>query len=192
MKSELHDLVSAFVFGALDAAEKLHFEEHLRECAECQREARLHEETAAEVAATAAADPPPALRDRLLRRLRKAPRFPGVLLQDAGLLISRSAEMAWQELAPGVETKLLYGDTGRQYNTLLVRMAADTYYPGHRHTDVEELFILSGDLVVEGEVMRTGDYCRAEQGTQHGQTYSQSGALFLLLASQNNELLASA
>ena len=50
--------------------------------------------------------------------------------------------------------------------------------------------MVSGDLHVEGQIMHTGDYCRAESGTIHGETYTDTGCLFLLLASQENELLS--
>src|SRR5437870_3850419 len=36
--------------------------------------------------------------------------------------------------------------------------------------------------------MRSGDYCRADSGTIHGETFSDSGCLFLLSASPQNEV----
>ena len=62
--------------------------------------------------------------------------------------------------------------------------------PRHRHDDVEELYILSGDLSVSGEVVRAGDYCRAYADTVHEESFSETGCLFLLMASQHNEMLA--
>ena len=49
--------------------------------------------------------------------------------------------------------------------------------------------MLSGDLHVEDQVMRTGDYCRADSGTIHGETFTDGGCLFLLMASQDNQVL---
>ena len=68
-------------------------------------------------------------------------------------------------------------------------MESGAYYPSHRHVGIEELFVLSGDLHVEGQTMHSGDYCRAESGTIHGETFTDGGCLFLLLASQETEFL---
>lgn len=35
----------------------------------------------------------------------------------------------------------------------------------------------------------TGDYCRADSGTIHGETFTETGCLFLLLASQDNQVV---
>ena len=58
------------------------------------------------------------------------------------------------------------------------------------HSQIEELFLLSGDLHVEGQIMHAGDYCGADSGMIHVETFTESGCLFLLLASQQNELLS--
>ena len=78
----------------------------------------------------------------------------------------------------------------RKYLTCLVRMEPGAHYPSHRHADAEELFLLSGDLHVGPEVMHAGDYCRADAETIHSETSSETGCQFLLLASQNNQIVA--
>jgi quercetin dioxygenase-like cupin family protein len=77
----------------------------------------------------------------------------------------------------------------RNYATTMVRMDPAVRYPSHRHTETEELFMLEGDLVVEGKVMRAGDYCRGESGSIHGEVYTETGAVFLVLASGSDEIL---
>ena len=140
--------------------------------------------------------PPEQLRQHLLERIAQTPQAqpaarPGVLFDRAGLLISRSVDMDWQEAGvAGVQSKPLFLDEKRGYMTALVRMAPGTRYPSHRHTDVEELYLLEGDLLVEGLVMRSGDYCRAEPDTIHGEVSTEAGALFLVCFSQHDELLA--
>src|SRR5262245_60778175 len=54
--------------------------------------------------------------------------------------------------------------------TELVRMDRGIRYPPHRHTDTEELNLLEGDLAVERQVLRAGDYCAVIVGTIHGST----------------------
>jgi hypothetical protein len=55
-------------------------------------------------------------------------------------------------------------------------MDAGAHYPSHRHSEIEELFVLSGDLHVEGQIMGSGDYCRADSATIHGETFTDSVA----------------
>ena len=62
------------------------------------------------------------------------------------------------------------------------------HYPSHHHAAIEELFLLSGDLHLEGQVMRAGDYCRADRGSIHGETFTDDGCLFLLMASPENQI----
>ena len=185
-----HGLVFSYALNALDSAEKTVFEEHLKECAACEAELRSLTPVADALGKSVPANPPAQLRERLRSQLRSSSRVPGVLFQQSGLLISRSDELAWRAMAPGIAYKPLYDDSVRKYSTSLVRMDPGARYPSHRHSEIEELFLLSGDLHVEGQIMRTGDYCRADSGTIHGETFSDGGCLFLLLASQQNEVLA--
>lgn len=188
--ADIHENAALYALGLLDEAARVEFEEHLeRGCAPCQAELRLLNAVTDEMAIAAAVPPPDRLRGRIAAKTAGAPRVPGHVLSEGGLLIARSAEVAWQPFSPGIDYKLLSTDTLRDVNTMLVRMEAGAHYSAHHHADVEELFLLSGDLHVAGEVMHTGDYCRAEAGTEHGETYSDAGCLFLLIASQHNQLL---
>jgi quercetin dioxygenase-like cupin family protein len=147
------------------------------------------------------ASPPLALRARLLERIAGRGAAEGepsttaagdpVLFNEGGLLISRSTIVPWiPGNVAGVHVKPLFVDAARNYTTALVRMEPGTVYPSHRHNDVEELFLLEGALLVEGLRMGPGDYCRAEPNSLHGQVSTDSGALFLVLASNANEIVA--
>jgi ChrR Cupin-like domain len=98
--------------------------------------------------------PSPRLRESLLRRISNSPQIPGILYSQSGLLLARSGEFAWQDLAPGIFLKTLYQDDTRKHHTSLVRMEAGARYPSHSHAAIEELFMLSGDLHVENQVIR--------------------------------------
>ena len=187
----VHELVSSYALKALDSSEKAIFEEHLRQgCSACEADLRAFTQVADGIGKSVPANPPTQLRERLRSRLSRSSRVPGVLLHQSGLLISRSDELSWLTMAPGIAYKPLYEDSARKYNTALVRMEPGSRYPSHRHSEIEELFLLSGDLHVEGQIMHPGDYCRADSGTIHGETFTDSGCVFLLLASQENELLS--
>lgn len=190
MTNGLHELVTAYALDALDTGEKILFEEHLREgCEACEAELRDLRELSGDLARTAATDPPESLKSRLAAKIHHSPHIPGILFDHGGLLLSRSDEMAWQPFAAGIVFKPLFEDASRQYVTLLVRMEPGARYPSHVHTDVEELFVLAGDLQVSGFSMRPGDYCRADLGTTHSETFTNTGCTFLLLASQNNQIV---
>jgi anti-sigma factor ChrR (cupin superfamily) len=187
----LHEMASLYALGALDANEKLAFEEHLRQgCESCAHDSLSFTAVVNAIGESVPAPPRAELRQRVLARVTRTPHAPGVLLEQGGLLIARSDELSWRGMAPGIVYKPLYQDATRKYSTSLVRMDPGVHYPSHRHAEIEELFLLSGDLHVEGQIMRSGDYCRADSGTIHGETFTDSGCLFLLLASQENEVFA--
>ena len=113
-----------------------------------------------------------------------------ILLDRSGLFISRTEAMEWQAGgASGCQRKVLFVDERQQSVTSLVRMQAGTHFPAHRHGGPEEVFMLRGDLVVEGQTMKPGDYCRAETASIHRESHTESGCLFLLKASQHDEVI---
>jgi CheY-like chemotaxis protein/quercetin dioxygenase-like cupin family protein len=117
--------------------------------------------------------------------------IPGdVLLDRNGLFIGRSEEMQWRDMdASGCEKKVLFEDDREKSQTAIVRMQAGTHFPRHRHGGPEEVFLLEGDLVIEGHPMKPGDYCRAEGGTVHQGSFTKSGCVFLLRSSRNDVIL---
>ena len=186
----LHELAPLYALGALDAREKEQFEKHLANCQACAAELQDLREVATGIASTVATQPPAELRERLIARVARSPRRPGLAYNESGLLIARSHEINWRTLAPGISYKPLYQDTTRSSDTMLVRMEPGAHYPSHRHAQVEELFLLSGDLHVQDQVMHAGDYCRADPDSVHDSSYSEGGCLFLLMASPDNQILA--
>ena len=115
---------------------------------------------------------------------------PEILLDRLGLLIARTERMEWQATGkPGCQRKMLFADAQQKSFTSLVRMQAGTHFPAHRHGGPEEVFILSGDLIVEGQTLKPGDYCRAETASVHGESYTKSGCVFILRASQHDEII---
>ncbi len=187
---------------ALTTEEKSTYEKHLEEgCPVCVSEGRSFQAVVGTLALAATPiDPPAVLRKRLLDRIAQTPAegddrpaagpSQAILLNQDGLLISRAPSMTWEKAPlPGLFVKTLYADREREYTTSLVRMEPGTTYPSHRHRDVEELYMLEGDLLVEGHRMRPGDYCRAEPDSLHGEVSTETGALFLVLSSRRNELI---
>jgi anti-sigma factor ChrR (cupin superfamily) len=188
--TDMHELASLYALGALDAGERIEFEEHLRQgCDACANEVRSFTDVANLIGESIPAVPFQQLRERLLSEVSQSPRIPGILFEQSGLLIVRSDELEWQTRAPGIFYKVLYRGAARKYNTSLVRMEAGAHYSSHHHAAIEEVFLLSGELHVENQVMRAGDYCRADSGSIHGETFSDTGCLFLLVASEENQII---
>lgn len=112
-------------------------------------------------------------------------------LQDPikGLTYIRASEGAWRAIAPGVKAKLLSFDSTSQRTTTILRFAPGTRYAPHRHTAVEELYVLEGGCSIAGREMTVGDYHRAEAGTIHHDTSTDDGCLLLVISSPVNEML---
>jgi quercetin dioxygenase-like cupin family protein len=91
---------------------------------------------------------------------------------------------------PGVEVRKLHVDAAEDKVTMLVRMAAGSSYPAHRHGGPEECFVLSGDLEVGDELeMHSGDFQRAAVGSVHPVQSTRGGCLLLITSSLKDELL---
>ena len=201
---EIQALAALYALGSLAGEERVLFEEHLNKgCPLCEVEIRSLDGVAQYLSLSVpSAAPSDEVRKRIINaigvgqepkaasRSRESFASEGILLQQPGLLISRSEDMPWQDVAPGISRKLLFVDSERHYNTSLIRVRAGARYPSHRHADVEEILVLEGDLHLHGVVMRPGDYCRAEPESVHQETFSESGCVLLQLTSQHDQIEA--
>ena len=203
---------------ALPPGEAREFEAHLLVCPVCRSQViALREALAAVHLAEPGPTPPPALREALLRRVREeaapgkarrgeasAPVPPAASDVQVwkrwrseppggavpGLHVVRAGEGAWEPTAePGVLAKALSVDPARRSVTMLVRMEPGSSYPRHRHAGAEECYVLDGELRVGEEVLRAGDFQRAEEGSIHGVQSTESGCLLLIVSSQDDELV---
>ncbi|HKZ05201.1 MAG TPA: cupin domain-containing protein [Methylomirabilota bacterium] len=95
---------------------------------------------------------------------------------------------AWRDAAPGISVKLLATDAANAYVSMLVRLAPGAAYPPHRHAGVEELYLLHGELVIDGRTLHPGDYNRAEPGTGDQLVWSETGCTCLLMTSARDVL----
>jgi anti-sigma factor ChrR (cupin superfamily) len=108
-----------------------------------------------------------------------------------GLTFIKASEGTWRGIAPGVMAKLLSFDPTSRRTTTLLRFAPGIRYAPHRHTAVEELYVLEGGCSIAGREMAVGDYHRAEAGTVHHDTSTDEGCLLLVISSPQNEMLSS-
>jgi quercetin dioxygenase-like cupin family protein len=106
-----------------------------------------------------------------------------------GLTFIKASEGTWRGIAPGVMAKLLSFDPTSGRTTTVLRFSPGTSYAPHRHTAVEELYVLEGGCSIAGREMTVGDYHRAEAGTVHHDTSTGEGCLLLVISSPQNEML---
>ena len=139
-------MTCAYVLEALPASEADAAEAHIAFCPDCQREVEnLHSVVKRFVAWPAdIVRPPASLQDRLALRIAgetgKHPEPPPA---------RQWSEPAWEEVAPGIECKLLATDTDRHRVSMLVHLAPGASYPAHTHAGIEELHLLDGELWID-------------------------------------------
>ena len=192
--NELQSLAALQALGLLDDTEEQTFASLLPEQQEAQTALVNFERTASMLAAMAPEKQPPSeLRACLLRQISGSDAQQAELNIAPGLLLVFAEHKDWQETGvPGVRVKTLYVDKVRNYASNLVSMAAGSIYPRHSHADLEELFMLSGEIRLSGHRLKFGDYCRAEPDSIHEEVVATSDCMFIALASLHNEFCPAA
>jgi anti-sigma factor ChrR (cupin superfamily) len=99
------------------------------------------------------------------------------------------ARLPWEPTGcPGVERRVLYADSsGRE--TVLVRMRPGARLPDHRHTGVEQSFVLEGALLDEDGACSAGNFVWRKPGSVHT-AWSPDGCLILAIFERPNEFLS--
>ncbi len=188
MTCSMRDLAAASVLARLQSSEKEALEAHLAKgCSECEEELAVAGNLAADLALAVEAAPPANLREKLLARLK--PQKPGVLLDEGGILIKRPDEMGWKSFIPGIDRKMLHTDTDRRYRSYLLKFEPGAKLFKHRHPEVEEILVISGDVHISGAHMKAGDYCRAGADSIHEESWSDGGCVLFVVASMDNHLV---
>jgi anti-sigma factor ChrR (cupin superfamily) len=95
----------------------------------------------------------------------------------------------WETVSPGLSVKILSYDGQRNRVSMLVCLAAGTEYPSHRHDGVEELYLLHGELHIDGRTLHAGDFIHAEAGTMDHRVWSEKGCTCLLMTSLKDMIL---
>jgi len=203
---ELKEQAALYALGALEAAEARDFERHLAEgCEACAAELREFEGVAARLAlASAPARPPAGAREKLLSRISAAAAehtrrpevspegasAPGRPAGAADLIVVRRDAGEWEATpAPGVFVKTLFVDRERDTVTRLVRLDPGARIPSHRHLGYEQCLVVEGRMRAGELHLRAGDFNCSAPGTIHEEIYTDEGALLLIVAPENYEVL---
>ncbi|MCU0545495.1 MAG: cupin domain-containing protein [Oscillatoriaceae cyanobacterium Prado104] len=199
---EFKILAALNALDTIDESERRALAEQLNASPELQSELAAFEAAIAAISYTAPPVPvAPDLKNRLLQRIAELPPTPA---EPADLqpivadsidnnpppFIVRSRDVKWRPFrVPGISIGNLYIDKQKCEITCLMRLDAGVTFPPHRHTGPEEIFVLEGDLTVEGEICYQGDYVRSVPGSAHS-PFTEKGCLLLIKASTDNEWLA--
>jgi anti-sigma factor ChrR (cupin superfamily) len=180
----LRDALPAVILDSLDAGEAHAALEHAAICGECHDTIQQDAELVSKILLSDVVletEVPAGIKQRLMEKIKQVPQQkPGVRLERAGLLVVRAPEVPWQDTElPGMQWRPL-SPRFHDRTMSVFRMKAGCTFPGHRHEGPEELYMLSGTLLVEGMRLNPGDYCRAELGSTHAPVVALTDVEFLL------------
>ncbi|MCW6053674.1 cupin domain-containing protein [Microcoleus sp. A2-C5] len=197
---EFNTLAALQALDILDESERLALAEKLQASPELQSELAAFETAIAAIGYTAPAVPvAPDLKNRLFQRIAELPLtaesvnskpiVTSPTENNTPSVIVRSRDVKWRPYSvPGISIGKLYIDKKKREITCLMRLEPGVTFPLHRHAGSEEVLVLEGDLIVEGEVCYQGDYIRSVPGSTH-YSLTQGGCLLLIKTSTDNEML---
>jgi anti-sigma factor ChrR (cupin superfamily) len=179
------DATRAYALQALAASEVAVAEAHIGSCPDCQREF----ESLRPIIDRFVSWPSDVLRPTTSLQARLALRIAEETgRQPAPPPAQRWAEPAWEQVAPGIECKLLATDSERHRVSMLVRLAPGASYPPHTHAGVEELHLLDGELWIDERKLRPGDYNHGAPGASDQRVWSETGCTCVLVTSTKDML----
>jgi anti-sigma factor ChrR (cupin superfamily) len=160
-------------------------EAHIASCVDCQRELESLGPVLDRFVSwpTDVLRPSTSLQERLALRIAEETRKPPILPPAR-----QWSEPEWEQVAPGIECKLLADDTERHRVSMLVRLAPGASYPAHTHAGAEELHLLEGELWINGRKLVPGDYNYGAPGALDESVWSETGCTCVLVTSARDTL----
>ena len=182
---ERGELTDACALQVLPPSEVAAAEAHIAACPDCQRELESLRPVVDRFVfwPTDVLRPTTSLQARLAHRIAEETAQPPVLPPAP-----RWSEPDWEQVAPGIECKLLATDTERHRVSMLVRLAPDASYPPHTHAGVEELHLLDGELWIDERKLFPGDYNHGAPGASDQRVWSETGCTCVLITSTKDLL----
>jgi anti-sigma factor ChrR (cupin superfamily) len=197
------ELAPLYALGVLDAAEQEWVEQQLAENPELMEELAEYEAAVAALPYGAPGVPLATdLKDRLFTNLGLAlptlsdpnpepplppEDLPEARLEELPFWTMRSQDIPWApHPTPGVQVAILYTDPIKREMTGLLKAAPGVRYPLHRHAEIEELYMLEGDLIIADQVYGAGDYIRSYPGSMHD-PQTEGGCMFFFRTSMDDE-----
>ncbi len=175
----------AYAAQALPAREIAAAEAHIASCPDCQRELESLSPVLDRFVAwpTNVLRPAKSLQGRLALRIAAETGQQPVPPPPPAW-----SEPDWEQVAPGIECKLLATDEDRHRVSMLVRLAPNASYPPHTHAGVEELHLLDGELWIDERKLLPGDYNYGAPGAGDKLVWSETGCTCVLITSTKDIL----
>ena len=175
----------AYALQVLPAGEVAAAEAHIAACPDCRRELEILRPVFDRFVSwpTDVLRPTTSLQERLAQRIAEETGKPPVLPPTP-----RWREPDWEQVAPGIECKLLATDSRRHRVSMLVRLAPGASYPAHTHAGGEELYLLDGELWIDERKLVPGDYNYGAPGEGDERVWSGTGCTCVLVTSTTDIL----
>lgn len=173
-------LALADAIGALDADEQRELQSLVAGLSpEARREvARLYDSAVALATSVEQVEPPPRVRERVLKAVSAPGRY---------TVWAQSSE--WVESGlPGIRMRVLAVDRARSTVTMALQADPGAVYPSHSHSGPEECYVLKGSVVIDGRVLRAGDFHHADEDSDHGEITTTEGAEVLIIGAIDDYL----
>jgi len=114
---------------------------------------------------------------------------------DINNYIVRNSQKEWQPLIEkGIHyhgiyvISLRYDEATKRSKTILLRFEPGATYPYHNHPAGEEIFVISGEAILEGATLSEGDYLYTPPGFKHSVT-TKTGCVMLFVVPEEIEIL---
>jgi len=183
---EMAEQTCAYALQVLPTGDVTEIQTHIASCSDCQREV----ENLRPLLDRFVSWPTDVLRPTTSLQARLALRIAEETGQQPVLPLARQwSEPDWEQVAPGIECKLLATDTERNMVSMLVRLAPGARYPAHTHAGVEELHLLDGELWIDERKLFPGDYNYGAPGTGDERVWSETGCTCVLITSTKDVLI---
>jgi anti-sigma factor ChrR (cupin superfamily) len=177
---DLEALALADAIGALEDDERRTLEARvaLLTPEEQAHVASLYDVAVALGAAVEQVEPPARVREAVLAATRAPGRYSVF-----------SGEGTWNDTPlPGIQIKVLSTDRPRGTATMLIRATPGAVYPSHRHSGPEECYVIRGSVIIDGRVLRAGDFHHADADSDHGEITTTEGAEVLIVGAIDDYL----
>jgi anti-sigma factor ChrR (cupin superfamily) len=157
---------------------------HINSCPECRRELESLGPAVDRLVSwpSDVLRPATSLQDRLAVRIAEETR------ELVPPPVRQWSEPEWEQVASGIECKLLAVDTEKHLVSMLVRLAHGASYPAHTHAGVEELHLLDGELWIDERKLSPGDYYYAVPTSSDMRVWSATGCTCVLTTSTKDIL----
>ena len=182
---EHSEATCAYAAGALADSEIAAELAHIVSCSECRHELVVLSQVVDSFVSwpTDILRPTQSLRAKLALRLVLG-KGKAAALPSPG----KWSEPEWEQVAPGIECKLLAIDAERKRVGMLVRLASGASYPAHTRAGTEELHLLDGELWIDQRKLLPGDYSCGAPGAGDKHVYSEMGCTCVLVTSTSDIL----